>query len=89
MLDNAIQGRQFADFEKSEVLDGAYVNITSDEIMTAIEENSPLLNADMSKLALSLEDGRQYFTRYNENASYAQLVELMNSDTFTEKGYEK
>lgn len=89
MLDNAIQGKQFADFEKSEVLDGMYVNITSDEIMTTVEENSPLLSGDMSKLALSMEDGKQYFTRYNEDATYAQLVELMESDTFTEKGYEK
>ena len=89
MLDNAIQGKQFADFEKSEVLDGAYVNITSDEVMTTVEEDSPLLSGDMSKLALSMEDGKQYFTRYNEDATYAQLVDLMNSDTFTEKGYEK
>ncbi len=89
MLDNAIQGKQFADFEKSEVLDGAYVNITSDEVMTTVEEDSPLLSSDMSKLALSMEDGKQYFTRYNEDATYAQLVDLMNSDTFTEKGYEK
>ncbi len=88
MLDNAIQGNQYADFTQSEVLDGVYVRITSDEIMTNIENNSPLLNADMSKLSVSIETGSQYLTRYNPDATYADLKEFMASDAFSEKAYE-
>jgi len=89
MLDNAIQGKQYADFTQSEVLDGVYVRITSDEIMKNIEENSPFLDADMSKLSVSLEVGKQFLTRYNPDATYAELREFMLSDAFSEKAYEK
>ena len=88
ILDNAIQGKQYNDFEKSEVLDGVYVAITSDEIMTNIEENSPLLTADMSKTSASIEVGKEYLTRYNPDATYADLVKFMTSDAFSEKAYE-
>lgn len=87
MLDNALQGKQFADYEKSEVVDGAMIYITDKEVKDAIVNNSPIASADLSKLALSVEDGKQYFTRYNEKAAYKDLTELMKSDTFTEKGY--
>jgi hypothetical protein len=90
MLDNAIQGKPYADFKKSEVLDGVYVRITSDEIMTDIEENSPMLSTDLSKLSVPLEEGKQFFTRYNPDATYAQLREFMGSDdVFSQKAYEK
>jgi ABC-type sugar transport system substrate-binding protein len=89
MLDNTIQGKPYADYTKSEVLDGVYVHIASAEDMQKIKDNSPLLNADMTKLSLSLEDGKKFFTRYNTEATYAQLKELMASDTFSEKAYTK
>lgn len=88
MLDNAIQGKQYSDYTKSEVLDGVYVKITSDEIMTNIENNSPLLDADMSKASVSLEVGKEYLTRYNPDAAYADLREFILSDAFSEKAYE-
>lgn len=88
MLDNAIQGKTYADF-KAEVIDGVYVRMTSDAIMTDIEENSPLLTADMTKLSTSIENGKQFFTRYNSEATYAQLKEFMLSDAFSEKAYAK
>lgn len=88
MLDNAIQGKMYADFTKAEVLDGVYVRIFSDEVMTNVENNSPLLTADMSKLSASVEDGKKYLTRYNPNATYAELREFMLSDAFSEKAYE-
>ena len=88
MLDNAIQGKMYADF-KSEVIDGVYVRMTSDAIMTTIEENSPLLSHDMTKLSVSIEKGKPFFTRYNPEATYAQLKEFMLSDAFSEKAYAK
>ena len=88
MLDNAIQGDMYDDFEQSEVLDGVYVTISSDEIMTNIEDNSPIPNADMSKLSVTLEKGKQFLTRYNPDATYAELKEFMLSDAFSEKAYE-
>lgn len=89
MLDNAIQGKMYADYTKSEVLDGVYVRIFSDEIMSNVENNSPLLTADMSKLSASVEVGKKYLTRFNANATYAELREFMLSDAFSEKAYEK
>ena len=88
MLDNAIQGKMYADF-KAEVIDGVYVRMTSDAIMTDIEENSPLLSADMTKLSVSIEKGKPFFTRYNPDATYTQLKEFMLSDAFSEKAYAK
>lgn len=88
MLDNAIQGKPYADF-KAEVIDGVYVRMTSDAIMTDVEENSPLLTADMAKLSVSIEKGKPFFTRYNPDATYAQLKEFMLSDAFSEKAYAK
>jgi hypothetical protein len=88
MLDNAIQGNMFADYTQSEVLDGVYVRMTSDEIVTNIENNSPILSTDMSKLSVSLEVGKQYLTRYNPDATYAEFREFMLSDAFSEKAYE-
>ena len=88
MLDNAIQGKQYSDFTKSEVLDGVYVHIASDEIMTNIENNSPMLDADMSKASVSVDEGKEYLTRYNPDATYADLKEFILSDAFSEKAYE-
>ena len=88
MLDNAIQGKMYPDFEQSEVLDGVYITISSDEIMTNIENNSPIPNADMSKLSVTLEKGKQYLRRYNPDATYAEFKEFMLSDAFSEKAYE-
>lgn len=63
------------------------LKITNVEIMTNIVNNSAQADADMSKLAVSLEDGKQYFTRYNENATYEGLKDLLSSDQLTEAGY--
>lgn len=88
MLDNAIQGNQYADFTKSEVIDGVYVRITSSDIMDNIVENSPIADADLSKLSVTLEVGKQYLTRYNADATYADLKAFLLSDAFSEKAYE-
>ncbi len=88
MLDNAIQGKLYPDFEQSEVLDGVYITISSDEIMTTIEDNSPIPNADLSKLSVTVEKGKQFLRRFNPDATYAELKEFMLSDAFSEKAYE-
>lgn len=87
MLDNALQGKQFADFTASEVLDAAMLKITNVEIMQNIVNNSAQADADLSKLAVSLEDGKQYFTRYNEDATYENLKALLASEQLSEAGY--
>ncbi len=88
MLDNAIQGTMYEDFSDAEVLDGVYVRITSDEVMKTIEENSALLTADMSKVSVSIEDGKAFLKRYNPDATYAELKAFMESDAFSEKAYQ-
>ncbi len=81
MLDNAIQGKQFSDFAAPERMSSGVLKINSSEKFDAIKNNSPLWDADLTKMQISWEDMKQYFTRYNENATYADLVNATTSIT--------
>lgn len=81
MLDNAIQGKQFADYTAPERMSSGVLSINSSDKFEAIKNNSPLWDADLTKMQISWEDMKQYFTRYNENATYAELVEATTSIT--------
>ena len=79
MLDNAIQGTQFADWTGPERLDTGVLTMDSDADFAAIHDNSPLWDADLSKMAISWDDMKQCFLRWNPNATYADLVKLTQS----------
>lgn len=86
MLDNAIQGKQFADYAGPERYTSGILAINNTEKFEAIMTNSPLWEADLSKMMISWEDMKQYFTRYNESATYAELVKATTTDLSVE-GY--
>ena len=81
MLDNAIQGKQFADWNGPERLTSGILVMKTEEEFAAVQNNSPLwTDTDLSKMAISWEDMKQYFLRYNENATYADLVKVTTTD---------
>lgn len=75
MIDNAVQGKQFADYSGPERMSSGIIKMNSTAAFEAIVNNSPVWDADLSKMQRSWEDMKQYFTRYNESATYAGLVE--------------
>ena len=79
MLDNAIQGLQFPDWDGPQRHDSGILNMDSDADFAAIHDNSPIWNTqnvDLSKLSTSWEDMKQCFLRWNPNATYADLVKV-------------
>ncbi len=79
MIDNALQGKQFADWTGPERIDSGILSMETTEQFAKIHDDSPLWAADISKLAVSWDEMKNYFTRYNENATYAELVEMVSS----------
>lgn len=89
LLDNAIQGKQFPDLDSSKCVDAPFCALENREIFEAFVNNSSQISLDMTKLALPWEDAQQYFTRYNPDATYADLLELMSSERLTAKAFMK
>lgn len=85
MIDNAVQGKQFADFKGAERMSSGIVKLNSTEAFEAFQNNGPLMKADLSKMQMSWEDMKQLFTRYNDKATYADLVKTTTS--FSIEGY--
>ena len=81
LIDNAINGKQFSDWNESEIVSPGTIVLHTVEEFQASKDNSPLWDADLSKMAISLEDMKQYFTRYNESASYSDMVEAIQNVT--------
>lgn len=81
MLDNAIQGKMYSDYDGTpKRYTSGILMINSSEAFAAIKDNSPLWEADLSKMQLSYDDMKQYFTRYNENASYEDMIKAITTD---------
>lgn len=81
LIDNAINGKQYSDWNGSEIVrPGTIVLHTAEEFQASMDK-SPLWDADLSKMAISVEDMKQYFTRYNEAASYSDMVEAIQNVT--------
>lgn len=88
MLDNALTGKQFSDWNGPERLTSGILKINRTEAFEAIQNNSPLWETDLSKMQLSWEDMKPYFTRYNEKATYGDLVKATTTGLSIE-GYMK
>lgn len=83
MLDNAISGKQYSDFEKAEAIDSVEYIINSKEAIDNVMTKSMTGTADVSLAQLLLEDIKKVLTRYNESATYEDLKNLMASDQLT------
>ncbi len=82
MLDNAISGNQYADFEALRVDGNPYI-IDSAEDIANVMEKSMLGTGDVSLTQLSVEQVLDQCVRFNPDATQAQLIELMHSDLLT------
>lgn len=80
MLDNAIQGIQFADYTETVREDGAVLSIDSPEDFQAIIDNCPYWDNDQSKNVYSWADIQQMMPRYNADATYANLLQKTTKD---------
>lgn len=81
LIDNALSGKQYGDWEKAEIINPGVVVLHTTEEFQATKDNSPLWDADLTKLAVSTEDMKQYMTRFDESASYKDMVEAIQSIT--------
>ena len=79
MIDNAVQGVQFKDYAGPERLDSGVITMDTTEEFQAMKNNSPLWDADLSKLSVSWDEMKNYFGRYNADATYADLNQMVSS----------
>ena len=85
MLDNALQGKPYADFEPVRIDSLAY-EIDSVEDVTNIMDHSLNGTLDPKYAQISLEDLETVLTRYNPDATLAQLNDLFHSQQLTVDG---
>ena len=79
LLDNALQGAQYADFS-ADCIDSSRYVIDSKEDIDNVMSKSLNGTADPSKAQISFEDLQTVLTRFDPDATYAQLNELFHSD---------
>lgn len=80
MIDNALQGKMYADYTKSEQIDSARFTIDSKEDMDNVMTKTMCGDYDPAKAMLTMDDLKTVLTRYTPDATYAQLNELFHSD---------
>ena len=85
MLDNAIQGKMYSDFEPVRIDSLAY-EIDSVEDVNNIMDHSLNGTLDPKYAQISLEDLETVLTRYNPDATLAQLNDLFHSEQLTVDG---
>ncbi len=79
LIDNALQGKQYADFSPDRI-DSARFVIDSKEDIDNVMSKSLYGTADPAKAQITFEDLQTVLTRFNPDATYAQLNELFHSD---------
>lgn len=80
MLDNALQGKMYSDYTSSEQVDSARYVIDSAEDMNNVMTKGLFGTADPANAQITMDDLKTVLTRYNPDATYAQLNELFHSD---------
>lgn len=79
LIDNALYGTQYADFSADRIDSASYV-IDSKEDIDNVMAKSLIGTGDASNAKISFEELKNVLTRYNPDATYAQLNELFHSD---------
>ncbi len=78
MIDSAVQGVMYPDWTAPERIDSGVITMDTTAEFQAMQNNSPLWEADLSKLSTSWEDMKQYMPRYNKDATYADLCKFVS-----------
>ncbi len=76
LIDNAVNGCQFADWTNARLDSAAYV-IDSTEDIENVMAKSMAGTADVSKAQISIDDALNFCARNNPDATYAQLVDAL------------
>ena len=85
VLDNAIQGKQYADFVPADRLSSALYVMDSKEDMDLAFSTS-LYTGDINNAVTDWETLKTFLTSYNEAATYAALKDYIFSDALTVDG---
>lgn len=79
LLDNAIRGEQFADFEPKAVDSCLYLIDTQAKVEAQIDAINLVLNKDLANCSIPLEVALSLSTRANPNATHAGLIEAIQA----------
>lgn len=83
LIDNAINGLAYPDHSASEIVDAPLYIIDSAQDIQNVVEKSILGTADFADCGVSAEEFEQVLLRFNPQATYADLMGLMNSEAVT------
>ncbi len=79
-LIDKLNGKSFADApSESERVNSSSISVTNDEDMQLVKEKSIYYTTDYANALISGEEVRNLCASFNENATYAGLVEAVNS----------
>lgn len=88
MLDNALQGKQYADFEPVRIDSEPFI-IDSKEDVDNVMAKSLYGSPDPARATITFEDLQTVLTRYTPDATLAQLNDLFHSEQITVEGLAK
>lgn len=80
MLDNALNGKMYSDFTAAERIDPTTYVIDTKEKIDNVMAKSMAGTADVTKAQLTMDDLKNVMTRFNPDATYADLIALFKSD---------
>jgi hypothetical protein len=83
MLDNAMVGGMYNDFEGPRQIDSISYVIEDQEDVENVFNNAFTGTADVTKTQISMEELKNVLTRFNEDATYEELNALFASDQLT------
>lgn len=83
MLENALNGTMYSDFAGPERIDPVTYVIDTKERIDNVMSKSMAGTADVTKAQLSMDDIKSVITRFNPDATYADLDALFHSDQLT------
>lgn len=83
MLDNALTGKMYSDFTAAERIDPTTYVIDTKERIDNVMAKSMAGTADVTKAQLTMDELKNVMTRFNPDATYADLTALFHSDKLT------
>lgn len=83
LIDNALHGMRYSDHTASEAVDSPLYIIESEEDIQNVVNKSVLGTADFSTCGVTPEQLKNVLLRFNADATYADLMELMGDESMT------
>lgn len=83
MIDNAVNGQSYSDYEGAELVDATLYIVDSTEDIENLLTKTMLGVPDFANSGVTVEQLQNVLLRYNADATYADLTALMTSDDVT------